>query len=371
VIDGIEYVDLLAMAEADGAALKPISSTEYAGPCPRCGGNDRLHVLTKSRQGKPIWFCGHGNGCHTRHGDAVDWLRHFHGMRFGRSDNATPAETAAVLAVLRRFGLPDNGRSGAARAAAPTLTPPRPRVVVVAGVKVPTDDELLKQALMPPSDEWQNAATITAMAARDRLRTPAAVRAAVYLYQRRHLLPATVDRFALGWLPASTTTGPMGWRAATAGAISVPWSFAGHVWRVQYRAVGDVPKDQRFQQKKKDPNFVGALPPFNGDTIAAAHTVLVVEGEMDCMLGAQLAPAGVAVVTWGSCGTEPNVWALGLLAKKRVVVAMDHDGPGAAAAEKWRDLGELVTVPAGKDLGDYADLHGVDALRAWIAEVTR
>jgi len=362
VIEGIEYVDLLAMAEADGARLKRISPTEYAGPCPKCGGVDRLHVLTKSRQGKPLWFC---RNCHPDISDAADYVRIIRGR----------SAWADVFADLRRFGLPDNGRSSAVRqSAAIRFAALAPTSTVIAGVRVTHNDDDLDALFVPPAEQWQDEATIVSETARARLRTPAANAAAVYLYQRRHLLPATVERFRLGWLPASTTTGPMRWRAAIAGAIVMPWVFDGATcWKVQYRAVGDVEKKYRFQQKKNSypAGRAHALPPFNGDAIKLAHTVLVTEGEMDCMLGQQCAPEGVAVVTWGGVGEKPNVWALGMLSGKRVFVAMDNDGPGAAAAPAWAELGELVKVPAGKDLGDYADLHGVDALRAWITEVTR
>lgn len=378
-IDGIEYVDLLAMAEADGVVLKRIAPTEYAGPCPQCGGDDRLHVLTKSRQGKPIWFCGHGNGCHTRHGDAVDWLRHFHGMRFGRPDNATPEETAAVLAVLRRFGLPDrpsfrgssvDGRNGGRIGQVEALA--RPEVVRSDVGNILPADGALPDA---PAVEWQEEVDVLLWSDRGvfaRLRDAddaGAAAARAYL-ARRHLTPETVHQFMLGWLPASTTTGPMGWRAAAAGAIVMPWVFDGQYWKVQYRAVGDVPKPERYRQKK-GADVQGGLPPFGGDAIDGAGVVLVVEGEFDAMLAQQCAPEGVAVVTWGSASIAPNGWAEELLEGRRVLLVFDADAAGAAAAQKWEVLGKRVLLPAGKDIGDYADLHGVDALRQWIAEVTQ
>lgn len=372
MIDGIEYVDLLAMAEADGVVLKRIAPTEYAGPCPKCGGevgiDDRFHVLTRSRQGKPEWFCRKCPGAPKpdKMGDAMDYAQFMRGLS-GRE----------AFDLLRRFGLPDRpsfrgssmdrrngGRLGQVEALA------RPEVVRSdVGNILPADGALPE----PPAVEWQEEVDKLLWAERGviaRLRDAddaGAAAARAYL-ARRHLTPETVHQFMLGWLPASTTTGPMGWRAAAAGAIVMPWTYDGQYWKVQYRAVGDVPKAHRYRQKK-GADVQGGLPPFNGDAIDAAGVVLVVEGEFDAMLAQQCAPEGVAVVTWGSASIAPNGWAESLLEGRRVLLVFDADAAGQQAAAKWEVLGKRITLPAGKDIGDYADLHGVDALRQWIAEV--
>jgi len=355
-IDGIEYVDLLVMVEADGVPLRRISPTEHAGPCPKCGGNDRLHVLTKSRSGKPAWFC---RNCHPDISDEADYVRIIRGR----------TEWPDVFADLRAAGLPDYGRSGGRIGQVQALA--RPEVVrSAAGIILPADGALPDA----PAVEWQESVDVLlsgdrGVIARLRDADDAGASAARAYLTRRHLTQATVHRFALGWLPAEVTTGPMGWRAATAGAIVMPWLFDGQWWRVQYRAVGDVAKDQRYRQKK-GANVDGGLPPFNGDAIAASRVVLVVEGEFDAMLAQQCAPAGVAVVTWGSAANPPNGWADALLEGRRVLLIFDADAAGQQAAERWAVLGERITLPDGKDISDYADLHGVDALRAWIDEVT-
>lgn len=357
-IDGIEYVDLLAMAEADGVQLRRESPTEHAGPCPKCGGDDRLHVLTRTRQGKHGWFC---RNCHPDVSDAADYVRIIRGR----------TEWADVFADLRRFGLPDNGRSGGRIGQAEVIS--RPVVVrSAAGIILPADGALTT----PPATAWQEEVDVLLWGERSgfhllRDADDAGAAAARAYLARRHLTPETIKRFALGLLPASITTGPMGWRAAAAGAIVMPWHFDGQYWKVQYRAVGsDVPKEQRYRQKK-GAGVDGALPPFNGDAIDGAGVVLVVEGEMDAMLAQQCAPEGVAVVTWGSASIAPNGWAEELLEGRRVLLVFDADAAGAAAAQKWEVLGKRVLLPAGKDIGDYADMAGVDALRQWIAEVTQ
>ena len=63
-------VDLLRLIEPDTTLVR-IANTrggEYAGPCPFCGGVDRVHVAP--RLGK--WYCRH---CAPRGGDAIDDVR--------------------------------------------------------------------------------------------------------------------------------------------------------------------------------------------------------------------------------------------------------------------------------------------------------
>jgi hypothetical protein len=66
--------DLVATAEALGAILKRISSTERAGPCPKCGGRDRFAVNTK----KQAWHC---RGC-AKGGGVVDLVMHIRSCDF-------------------------------------------------------------------------------------------------------------------------------------------------------------------------------------------------------------------------------------------------------------------------------------------------
>jgi hypothetical protein len=344
VIEGIERVDLLAMIEADGVELRKCAAAELAGACPKCGGRDRFHFLPVSRLGKPLWFC---RQCHPTLGDALDYVRDIHGLT-----------GAAMFEALRSYGLPGDGPS--------TLMKSTPRPAVVrsdAGIILPEDGRLPD----PPADEWQDEVDrLIWGTAYPALRADSAeARAArAYLLEQRRLLPETVDRFALGFLPASVTTGRMGWRAATAGAIVIPWRYDGSWWRVQYRAVGDVEKSQRFRQKAGHGD--GPRPAFNADAIDKKTTAVVVcEGEMDCMLLAQHAPADVAVVTWGSASIAPNVWAVDMLEERRVLLAFDGDEAGARGAAAWERLGWRVWVPAGsKDISAYAQAGG--NVGAWL-----
>ncbi|MBF0240426.1 MAG: hypothetical protein HQM12_22205, partial [SAR324 cluster bacterium] len=66
---------LLEQLQNDGFILKNVSSVEYSGPCPFCGGTDRFRVKTD----KERFFCRH---CRERGGDIIDYLREFKGVGF-------------------------------------------------------------------------------------------------------------------------------------------------------------------------------------------------------------------------------------------------------------------------------------------------
>lgn len=53
--------------------LQKVSGHEWAGPCPKCGGTDRLHVTGD------WWFC---RQCHEKRGDAIGWLQFADGLHF-------------------------------------------------------------------------------------------------------------------------------------------------------------------------------------------------------------------------------------------------------------------------------------------------
>lgn len=54
-------------------SLEKVSGHEWQGACPKCGGDDRLHCTAE------WWFC---RQCHTKRGDAIDFLRFVTGCTF-------------------------------------------------------------------------------------------------------------------------------------------------------------------------------------------------------------------------------------------------------------------------------------------------
>ena len=61
--------------------LKKVTGNEYAGPCPWCGGTDRLHVWPEDDSYKCLGYDEGRNGC-GQHGDSIQWLRDRRGLSF-------------------------------------------------------------------------------------------------------------------------------------------------------------------------------------------------------------------------------------------------------------------------------------------------
>src|SRR5437588_10872604 len=79
----LEGVDLLQLAEID-TSLRRHATTEggdYKGPCPNCGGKDRLVILPlhldMQRRRRGQFFC---RNCHPERGDAIEYLKHYRKM---------------------------------------------------------------------------------------------------------------------------------------------------------------------------------------------------------------------------------------------------------------------------------------------------
>jgi len=66
--------DILAIAQALGARLKRVGS-EWAGPCPKCGGTDRFSISPAKR----VWNCGHQGAAG---GDVIELVRHVNAVDF-------------------------------------------------------------------------------------------------------------------------------------------------------------------------------------------------------------------------------------------------------------------------------------------------
>jgi hypothetical protein len=73
LVTGARDADILAAARRVGANLRRVTATEWAGPCPACGGTDRFAVNTK----RQVFNCrGFGGG------DVIGMIQHALGVDF-------------------------------------------------------------------------------------------------------------------------------------------------------------------------------------------------------------------------------------------------------------------------------------------------
>ena len=88
-IERAREADILALVEQLGAKLKRAGASEYVGPCPVCGGQDRFGVNIK----KQVWNC---RGC-GKGGDAIGLAQHAGGVTFAEAVAALSGETLACF----------------------------------------------------------------------------------------------------------------------------------------------------------------------------------------------------------------------------------------------------------------------------------
>ena len=192
-IEAAKAVSVLTLAERH-SELRRESGREFAGACPKCGGNDRFHVT------EDWFFC---RQCHSKRGDSIEFVRWLEpGLSF--------ADAVARLA----------GGQGSALPAAPVARrkPERRRQ--------PAQNE--QQALAV----WLTKAERLVAESQARLWRAEGEPGQAYL-EGRALEPATWLAYGLGYQPDVALPGTHGKRREP--AIVLPWYVGGKVVAVRYR----------------------------------------------------------------------------------------------------------------------------------------
>lgn len=258
-------VDLFALAERY-TTLKA-GELERAGPCPACGGDDRLHV-GEYTDGTYWFFC---RQCHAKRGDTIEFLR-------WRQPGLTFPDAVQQL-------------TGGALLPAP------------ARQQQPAQRQPAKQQ---PA-EWRSKAERVVVAAHERLWTPAGEPGRVYL-ESRALEPHTWQAFGLGFVPDAPLPGTKGQQRAA--AIVLPWRAAGNLVAVRYRFLEaqhytDLEGSGRTEKlvAESGSQFAGRL--FGGQAMPEGHQrqgwLLICEGEINAMSCWQVAKeSGLDVLSLGS-----------------------------------------------------------------------
>ena len=284
--------------------LSRAAGQEGQGPCPKCGGDDRLHV-------KPTgWFCRHCNpidgGGHGWH-NAIDWIIFTQGCTFPQ-------------AVTQLTGTQQATGGGPKLQPAATVKPKAPE---------------------PQTDEWRTRVQPLVDAALLALLTEDNAGAA-YL-AGRGLTGATWAAFGFGF--GSHKGQP---------CIVIPWQRAGKLQAVRYRFLApqaDGPKILSEPGSK----FAGAV--YGGQAVIYCaerlRTLVICEGEINAASIWQIAhDSYVDVLSTGSESAIIPPSVLEYAAKFRtVIVWMDK----ADIAQKWAALmpgATAVASPGGKDAND-------------------
>lgn len=319
---GVIQVNIQQLIDRDGMKLMRQSGREWSGPCPWCGGRDRLRVWPDEANGGSFWCrqCGRG-------GDAI----RYHMLRAG----VGYLQACSDLGVEPKFRPSTSSRSGPRVSVMPCLVwRQKSRKIIEHCAKVLFTDR---------------GESVRAFLADRGITEKTMQRARLGLNTKdRHWnriefgLSDDVDKKCV-WLPAG---------------LVIPTFHEGEPARIRVR---------RFSG---DPRYV-VMTGSGGQLMRYGHNVavLVVESELDAILCSQAAGDLVAVIALGSASAKPDAETDRELKQcQRILLALDYDQAGAAQTKWWtRTYGEKVKrwpVPHGKDPGELKSL-GVDA-RSWI-----
>lgn len=320
-----QAIDLRDLADRY-TTLRKESVKELAGPCPKCGGDDRFHVTAD------WFFCRH---CHEQHGDAIEFVRWAEGLNFRQA--------------IERL-------TGAALPAQITKRTPDPKN---AGRNDP---------------EWQKrAAVLVEQAHRSLMVGDKGEPGRAYLLGRDLPLDSWLA-FQVGYTGNATLPGTEGKQHAP--AIVIPWIVGGKVRAVRYRflQVQEYTDTKGNPRKEKqtaltDSTFAGVL--YGGHALITGierlKTLLIVEGEIN------------AISCWlVGKDTRLDVLSLGSESATLPPAMIDHARQYGRVLT-WLDKGERakevmaklpgaygLQSPRGRDANDLLQ-HGL--LAAFLAEV--
>jgi len=287
--------------------LRRASGQEFQGPCPKCGGTDRLHVRADG------WFCRNCKPFDAGHGwnDAIDWIQHMDGKAF---DDAVTELTGVVRDSSRKAERP--------------VTAPK---VVAQPAPAP---------VAPQTDEWRAQALPIVEAAQAAL--SAGDNAGLSYLAERGLTLATCQAFGFGF--GSFREHP---------AIVIPWTRGGKLQAIRYRFLS--PFDGKKIMSEPGSRFAESM--YGGQTLCGCaeqlRTLVICEGEINAASIWQAAQASnVDVLSTGSESAILPKPALEYAAKFRTcIVWMDK----ADIARKWAGMipGAIaVASPGGMDAND-------------------
>jgi DNA primase len=302
--------------------LRKVAGTyggEYAGACPWCGGRDRFRVWPEAD--KPGYWC---RQC-GRHGDAIQFLHDRKGMSYREA--------------CERLRLPARDRTPW-----PVFPPAAPQ---------------------PPSEPWQARALEIIEASERRLWEPMGAKALAYL-RHRGFTEATVKQAQLGYHPCEVRDVPQRWGFPA--DHKLVWMPRGIVIPV---TAGETPWMVWIRRPIGEPKYVAVTGSKHHDVgieaVRLGHPAMLVEGILDALAVQQAAGDLVAPVAVGTRHGTPHT--IGRLAlAKPLILALDADGAGDAAAAWWQWIFPQAKRcrPTRKDPAAMLQ-EGAD-LRSWIRE---
>lgn len=330
-------VDLRYLASRYTTLTGGMSTREWYGPCPRCGGDDRFHVTAD------WFFCREGKGCHPKKGDAIEFMMWLKELDFQAACEALTLGELPLLPAESRPVSPKRNRRPAA----------------------------------PPGPVWQARARDFIAYSQKMLWQPEGQAALDYL-KSRGLSQKTITDAGLGFNPHDIYDKPRWWGLADkrtiwlpGPGIVIPWLAGSQVWRINIRLI-----EPRYRRRKGgDKKLVRYRGPagfgnglYNVDALSPDRPAVLVEGELDALtIQQQAGDLVTAIATGSTTGSRRKRWIARLVACPLVLVAFDAEEAGDQAARFW-----LKALPQAQRLRPHGERDanamvqaGLD-LRAWI-----
>lgn len=314
-----QHTNLIDLA-SQYTTLRREATSEWSGPCPRCGGDDRFHCTTE------WFFC---RQCHPERGDAIEFIRWLHDVDFKQA-----------CEMLAGGSLP--------KTIASTARHRQP----VAKCEQPSD--------------WTKKAETLVGKAQVLLAGQAGRLGREYL-EKRSIDQSSWSAFGLGYLPDVSLPDSFNQTTkrfviAKQPAIVIPWLVNGEIRAVRYRFLKkhtytDADGREREEVKQKSEfgsDFSGIL--FGGQSHDEANKISVLcEGELNAIsIWQATAGLGINVFSIGSQDAKLSDQAVKLIKRK-----YDHVLVWADQQDRVESLQAILRgafgfkSPFGKDANDW------------------
>jgi DNA primase len=328
--------------------LKKVNESEYAGPCPMCGGEDRFIVWPNEAR----WWCRRGCGS----GDPIALLM--------ARDSLSFKKACSQLSLTLENNYPKRSQ--------PVTRP-----------QIPVSEPKAFYGADDP--HWQAIAGRFVVSSMYSLWTGIGQSARNYLSERGI---SDTDILKNHYIGLNTSVYKSKWgynKIYLPVGVVIPWIIGGKLYRIQVRrspayiaaqrqALIDsgTPEEQIDLRSYGQANGSRSHGLYNVDQVAPGRRVVMVETALDALLLAHLGDTlGFTPVAVGSASegrTERNI---AILAQAdHVYLAFDNDSAGMYAGFWWREaLGEDQATrlqPTEKDPGDMFTVGGHEILRDWL-----
>jgi hypothetical protein len=319
--------------------LEPDGEESYAGPCPKCGGDDRFGV-SPSEGDTGLFNC---RQCGFS-GDGLDYLQEVEGRTFREACEVAECEwKLRSVTADRTAGHTFQGDA----APPPESVTAQNHTGHTSGDSAPKTPQFpTPKRSEPPPEGWQERAFRLVLAAEDRIRadTQAARSARTYL-KGRGFKDETIQAASIGVNPSTRFDDASDWARADDRAvwlprgIVIPWLHAGHMWGVNIRRPdGDVqPEADEGWKARKYHRATGSRNAlYNADELDG-RPVALVEGEFDALAIQQESDQVAAVATGSTAWGRAPRWKALLRCAPVVLVCFDAEHAGEQAADYWTD----------------------------------